>query len=58
MSVSLDAIKVMIFGHAIGDALGAVEFSPREELSMNPVAGRRGFGCMPCLLVFGLMIRV
>lgn len=58
MSVSMDAIKAIMFGHAIGDALGTVEFSPREELSVNPVAGRRGFGCMACLRVLGLMIRV
>ena len=45
MSVSLDAIKAIMFGHAIGDVFGgSVEFSPRAELSMNPVAGRRGVG--------------
>lgn len=31
MRVSLDAIKAIMFGYAIGDALeGAVEFSPRR----------------------------
>ena len=37
--------KQILYGHAIGDALGVpVEFLPREELVSNPVTDFRGFG--------------
>lgn len=45
MRMSLDAIKAIMFGHALGDVLeGSGEFSPRAELSVNPVAGMRWGG--------------
>ncbi|WP_029541114.1 ADP-ribosylglycohydrolase family protein [Selenomonas sp. AB3002] len=40
-----NAIRAMITGGAIGDALGVpVEFQSREELSQDPVLGMRGYG--------------
>ena len=40
-----DKIKSLIFGHAIGDALGVpVEFKSRERLEEEPVMEMRGFG--------------
>ena len=36
--INLDEIKAVVFGHAIGDALGfPVEFFTRQELEENPV---------------------
>lgn len=41
----LDKIKGVLFGLAVGDALGVpVEFRSREELSRFPVTGMREFG--------------
>lgn len=41
----LEKAHAMIYGHAIGDALGVpVEFETREELAANPVTDMRGFG--------------
>lgn len=41
-------IKSLIFGHAIGDALGVpVEFESREELMSTPVEDMRGYGSYP-----------
>lgn len=38
-------VKGMIFGHAVGDALGVpVEFVGRGELKSNPVTGMQGHG--------------
>ena len=40
-----NAIRAMITGGAIGDALGVpVEFQSREELYQDPVLGMRGYG--------------
>ena len=45
MGIGRNTVRAMLFGHAIGDALGVpVEFQTREELSRNPVAEMRGFG--------------
>lgn len=42
------AIKSVVIGHAVGDALGVpVEFAFREELDKNPVADMEGFGTYP-----------
>lgn len=42
--VSIDAVKSMIMGHAVGDALGVpVEFSTREERMNNPVTEMLGY---------------
>lgn len=42
------AIKSVVIGHAVGDALGVpVEFASREELDKNPVADMEGFGTYP-----------
>ena len=41
-------IKSIIFGHAVGDALGVpVEFCSREELQKKPVTTMQGFGTYP-----------
>ena len=41
-------IKSVMFGHAVGDALGVpVEFCDRKELDKNPVVDMRGFGTYP-----------
>ncbi len=46
--LSLDSIRAMIFGHAIGDALGVpVEFEPRETLAANPVKDLRASDDLP-----------
>ena len=38
-------VRAMIWGHAVGDALGVpVEFESRENLAQNPVAEMRGYG--------------
>ena len=43
-----EAFRSVMFGHAVGDALGVpVEFSSREQLKRNPVTGMRGFGTYP-----------
>jgi len=45
MTLDLITTKAMIYGHAIGDALGVpVEFEKRETLTANPVQEMRGFG--------------
>ena len=45
MDDRLEAVRAMIWGHAVGDALGVpVEFETREELGKNPVAEMRGYG--------------
>lgn len=45
MKLETDMIHAMIFGHAIGDALGVpVEFLSHGELSKHPVTDMRGFG--------------
>ena len=47
-SLIYEATRSVMFGHAVGDALGVpVEFSSREELKRNPVTGMRGFGTYP-----------
>jgi len=46
--ITLEQIKAVMIGHAIGDALGVpVEFCDREELIENPVIDMRGFGTYP-----------
>ena len=46
--ITLEQIKAVMIGHAIGDALGVpVEFCEREELKMNPVVDMRGYGTYP-----------
>ena len=43
-----EKIKAVIFGHAIGDALGVpVEFATREELTNSPVTKMEGYGTYP-----------
>lgn len=43
-----DFIKAVVFGHAIGDALGVpVEFIPREKLDKTPVTDMLGYGIYP-----------
>ncbi len=45
MSLTKDHIRSILFGIAVGDALGVpVEFKSREFLSANPVVGMQGFG--------------
>ena len=40
-----EAVRAMIWGHAVGDALGVpVEFESRESLAKKPVAEMRGYG--------------
>ena len=44
----IDKIKAVIFGHAIGDALGVpVEFASRAELDNNPITEMEGNGTYP-----------
>lgn len=44
----LQKAKAVVFGHAVGDALGVpVEFCARSELDANPVVDMRGFGSYP-----------
>lgn len=46
--ITLEQIKAVMIGHAIGDALGVpVEFCSREELKANPVSDMRGYGTYP-----------
>ena len=41
-------IKSVVFGHAVGDALGVpVEFASRSELDKNPVEDMEGYGTHP-----------
>ena len=41
-------IKSVVFGHAVGDALGVpVEFTSRSELDKNPVEDMEGYGTYP-----------
>lgn len=43
-NVSVDAVKGMIIGHAVGDALGVpVEFTSREERMAHPVTEMLGY---------------
>lgn len=45
MNPSLPHIKAVLFGVAVGDALGVpVEFKSRVEISKNPVTDMRGYG--------------
>ena len=45
MERKLEQIKAVMFGHAVGDALGVpVEFCDREELDEAPVTDMMGFG--------------
>lgn len=46
--ITLEQIKAVMIGHAVGDALGVpVEFCDREELIDNPVIDMRGYGTYP-----------
>lgn len=48
MEKSLEQIKAVMLGHAVGDALGVpVEFCEREELDENPVTDMMGWGSYP-----------
>lgn len=48
MERDLERLKAVIFGHAVGDALGVpVEFCSRAELDADPVDCMRGFGAYP-----------
>ena len=43
--MELEKVKSLLYGHAIGDALGLpVEFAARDELAKDPVVDMRGFG--------------
>lgn len=43
--MSLEAVRAVVFGHAVADALGVpVEFASREELDEDPVTGMEGGG--------------
>lgn len=43
--MTLDQIKAVMIGHAVGDALGVpVEFKTREHLAKDPVTDMRGYG--------------
>lgn len=43
--MELKTVRSMVYGHAIGDALGVpVEFKSREELDKDPVVNMRAFG--------------
>jgi len=45
MSITEDHIKSILFGVAVGDALGVpVEFSSREKMEQNPLSEMIGFG--------------
>ncbi len=44
-SFTVDQIKSLLFGVALGDALGVpVEFMSREEIREDPVTDMRGYG--------------
>ncbi len=46
--MSLDNIKAVLIGHAVGDALGVpVEFCERNELKEKPVTDMLGYGSYP-----------
>lgn len=46
--ITLEKIKAVVIGHAVGDALGVpVEFCSREELDSGPVDDMEGFGTYP-----------
>ena len=46
--MTIDKIKAVMLGHAVGDALGVpVEFAKREELDNAPVTDMEGFGTYP-----------
>lgn len=46
--ISVEKIKAVMIGHAVGDALGVpVEFRKREELKENPVTDMIGYGTYP-----------
>ena len=46
--MSIETVKAVMIGHAIGDALGVpVEFSSRDELEKNSVTDMEGFGTYP-----------
>ncbi len=46
--ITKENIKAVVFGHAVGDALGVpVEFYSRAELKENPVETMRGYGTYP-----------
>lgn len=48
MELNLETLKAVMFGHAVGDALGVpVEFCSREELRDNPVTNMQGNGTYP-----------
>ena len=43
--LSLETIKSVIIGHAVGDALGVpAEFSKREDLKISPITKMEGYG--------------
>lgn len=43
--MTLDQIKAVMIGHAVGDALGVpVEFKTREYIAKDPVTSMRGYG--------------
>ncbi|MDR3250815.1 MAG: ADP-ribosylglycohydrolase family protein [Tannerella sp.] len=43
--MNTDQIKALLFGVAVGDALGVpAEFSSRQEMKQNPVTDMRGYG--------------
>lgn len=45
IKMSVEKIKSVIIGHAVGDALGVpVEFKSREYLAKNPISEMEGFG--------------
>ena len=45
---SVEEIKAVILGHAVGDALGVpVEFQTRKALDADPVTDMRGYGTYP-----------
>ena len=46
--LSVDQIKAVMIGHAVGDALGVpVEFCDRAELDEKPVTAMFGYGSYP-----------
>ena len=47
-TTTIEKIKSVMIGHAVGDALGVpVEFASREEIAENPVTDMEGFGTYP-----------
>lgn len=46
--ISLEKIESVVFGHAVGDAVGVpVQFFGREKRDIDPVAEMRGYGVYP-----------